>query len=316
MITVYRSLRLLTVVLLFVCLGFAACSETSGVTNPPETEPPEETPLPSAVPDVLVSSRNTHSVKRFNGKTGEYIKDFIPPNSGGLGTTQEVAYGPDGHLYVSGRSNDFILRYDGTSGEFIDAFTSGYNLDQPTKMTFGPDGMLYVSQWGTGKNSVARFDAQTGVFVDEATPQLGQPMGHAWDGDGTLYVAVFNAANVRAFDAEGNTTGNFLRGGALGGPVNLWFDDAGDLLVVDWTDGTVKRYDGETGAFKSNYITGLTRAEGVAVGPEGALYICDWQDNRINKYDPETGRFLEVFTDEGGLQHPNSIIFMPSQDKE
>ncbi|UCH65247.1 MAG: hypothetical protein JSW63_11685 [Ignavibacterium sp.] len=52
--------------------------------------------------DIYVSSRNTNSVKVFDGTTGEYKDDFVPPGSGGLSATQEVAFGPDGNLYVSG----------------------------------------------------------------------------------------------------------------------------------------------------------------------------------------------------------------------
>ena len=88
----------------------------------------------------------------------------------------------DGNLYVSGRGNPAIKKYDGSTGEFIESFTSGYSLGNPTKMTFGPDGMLYVSQWGTAKSKIARFNSTTGEFVDEFTSiDLNQGCGHAWD---------------------------------------------------------------------------------------------------------------------------------------
>ena len=74
--------------------------------------------------DLYVSSRNTNSVKVFDGETGAYITDFVESGLGGLNSTQEVAFGPDGHLYVSGRGNTTILKYDRSTGDFIGNFTT------------------------------------------------------------------------------------------------------------------------------------------------------------------------------------------------
>ncbi len=261
---------------------------------------------------VFVSSRGTHSVKRYDGTTGVFQGDFVPSSTGGLNTTQEVVFGPDGHLYVSGRFTNAILKFDGQTGAFLGPFTSGYVLDEPTKFTFGPDSLLYVSQWGQQKSAVVRFDAETGAFVDEFTPDLNQGMDHAWDAAGTLYVVSFGSRDVRRFDAQGNLIDVFIGPAILPGPVNLWFGEGGDLFVMDWQTGVVKRFDGETGAFKANFITGLTRAEGFTIGPDGLLYICDWQQNRINRYDPDTGAFIDTFISGSGLIQPNSLVFGPA----
>ena len=101
--------------------------------------------------DLYVSSRNDNSVKRFDGRTGEYLGDFVPSGTGGLLATQEIAFGPDGHLYVSGRGNDQILRFDGASGDFLGGFTTGYAC---------PDGAIYICDWQ--ENVIHRYDAKTG----------------------------------------------------------------------------------------------------------------------------------------------------------
>lgn len=260
--------------------------------------------------DLLVSSRTTNSVKRYNGQTGAYIDDFIAADAGGLNTTQEVLLGPDGHLYVSGRFTNAILKFHRRTGELLGAFTSGYTLDQPTKMSYGPDGHLYVSQWGQQKSAVARFDGVTGAFIDEATPPLQQGMQSAWDAGGTLHVVSFGSRDVQRFDATGAFIDVFTSGKALQGPVNLWFDDGGDLLVIDWQAGTVERFDGTTGAFISTFITGFSNAEGWTIGPDGALYIADWAQNRVNRYNAETGAFLGTFAGGNGLAQPNSVLFV------
>ncbi len=263
----------------------------------------------SAAVELLVSSRNTNSVKRFNGETGDYIDDFVPSNSGGLSATQEVLFGFDGNLLVSGRGNTHILMYDGQTGAFIGNFTSGYDLDNPTKTTFGPDCNLYVSQWGTVKKKVARFDGRTGQFIDEFTSiDLNDPSGHAWDSDTNLYVACYGSSEVRKFDKNGNFIEVFTQPGHLQGPVNLWFNTQGNLCVLDWDNGSVIVFDGSTGNYLSTFISGLTNAEGITEGPDSNIYICDWTDNNIKRFD-QNGNFLGVFSNGGNLAAPNSLIF-------
>ncbi|MGK7904567.1 MAG: PEP-CTERM sorting domain-containing protein, partial [Hormoscilla sp.] len=67
-------------------------------------------------------------------------------------------------LLVSSLLNDQVLRYDGTTGFFLDVFASGGGLNEPTDITLGPDGNLYVSSVET--DQVLRYDGTTGFFLD------------------------------------------------------------------------------------------------------------------------------------------------------
>lgn len=270
------------------------------------------TPAQTSEYEVLVTSRNTHSVKRFNAQTGDYIDDFISSGSGGLSTTQDLTIGLDGNILVSGRGNSSVLIYDRVIGEFLQLFTSGYTLDNPTKIALGPDGNLYVSQWGSSQSTVARFNGISGQFIDEFTPDLNLPLGHLWDADSNLYVACYGSKDVRKFDSDGNFLGIFTETGHLQGPTNLWFDENGSLFVIDWPLGSVLEFNASTGAFIKTFISGLQNAEGFDFGPDGNLYICDWSQNLINRYSPE-GTFIDVFTTQGNMQAPNSILFRPVQ---
>jgi hypothetical protein len=265
-------------------------------------------------PYLYVSSRNTNSVKYFDAETGNYIGDFVVPNSGGLNATQEVIFGPNGNLLVTGRGNSHILEYDRHAGNYLGNFSSGYDLDEPTKMTFKPDSLLYISQWGMQKNKVARFNAYTGEFVDEFTSiGLNEASGHAWDAAGNLYVACYGSKDVRRFDTSGNYLGVFTENGYLQGPVNLWFDNEGDLFVLDWTLGAVLRFDGQSGNFLSTFISGMQNSEGFTFGVDSLIYICDWSLNRINRYD-SVGNFVDIFTSDGSMMQPNSLVFGPPEN--
>lgn len=78
-----------------------------------------------------------------------------------------MTFGPDDNLYITSFATNQVLRYDGVTGAFIDAFvTAGLEgLDQPTGLGFGSDGNLYV---GDSANAlVRRYDGNTGAFIDD-----------------------------------------------------------------------------------------------------------------------------------------------------
>jgi sugar lactone lactonase YvrE len=117
-------------------------------------------------PDGLLYVANNRSVSvtnqacmgdvlRFDGKTGAFIDEFVKcTNNGGLGDPLDLAFGPDGNLYVSspfvvgGSPNKgAVIRYDGQTGAFKDYFVqpgSG-GLNSPWGLVFGPDFKLYVA---------------------------------------------------------------------------------------------------------------------------------------------------------------------------
>lgn len=258
--------------------------------------------------DLFVSSRGTDSVLRFDGETGAPRGTFVAPGDGGLSVTQEVRFTSGGDLLVTGRYTSDILRFDGEDGEFLGPFSSGLALREPTKLDRGPDGHWYVSQWA-GDRQVVRFDGETGAYLGPATdvaPTLG--CGHAWDAVGDLYVADYGAGVVLRY-ASGALVGP-VASAPLVGPVNVWFDADGTLLVADWERGAIERFDPSTGTHLGTLVDGLLNIEGVAIGPDGRLYVADWSADRIERFEAD-GTPLGTFASAPRLEEPNSLVFGP-----
>ena len=186
--------------------------------------------------NLYVSSGNTGSVLRYNGTTGAFIDAFVPSGTGGLLTPLGLTFGPDGNLYVAasfisdGSLGFGVLRFDGTTGAFIDLFvpSGSGGLGSPTALVFGPDGNLYVTSDFT--HSVLRFDGATGTFIDvivsSGSGGLDFPVDLAFGPDGNLYVSSFLTDSVLRYNG---TTGAFIDAfapsgsGGLDGPTGLVF---------------------------------------------------------------------------------------------
>jgi hypothetical protein len=119
---------------------------------------------------------------------------FISSGSGGLANPSSIVFGPDGNAYVSSTASgsNAVLRYDGTTGAFIDAFvpSGSGGLDGPYGMAFRPDGYLYVVGWRS--NSVLRYQASNGAFAGAVVPSgsggVSSPSDLLFEANGNLLV--------------------------------------------------------------------------------------------------------------------------------
>ncbi|TDJ03020.1 MAG: hypothetical protein E2O70_00535 [Candidatus Dadabacteria bacterium] len=71
-------------------------------------------------------------------------------------------------LYVVNSDTSEVLRYDGTTGAFIDAFVTpgSGGLDNPNSLVFGgPNVNLFVNS--SGNNAVLQYNGLSGAPVDQ-----------------------------------------------------------------------------------------------------------------------------------------------------
>ncbi len=163
---------------------------------------------------LYVTSSRTSSILRYQGPLasspgaplpapGQSGATFVAPSSGGLLSPIYAIFGPDGNLYVDGSQTVGILRYNGTTGAFIDTFVPGGrgNLAYGRGMVFDPDGRLYVADSGDG---VHRYDAQGNflgdLLVNAVSPTLHEPMGLTFDDQGALLISCSGYNSVVRYD--------------------------------------------------------------------------------------------------------------------
>jgi DNA-binding beta-propeller fold protein YncE len=140
-------------------------------------------------------------ILRYNRITGEFIDAFVT----NAGVPRDLAFGPDGKLYVAD-TNRGIVRYDGTTGTFLDVFVpfGPSGLTDVTAFVHGPDGNVFVAS--RNANAVFRFDGATGVlrdqFVTSGSGGLADPRGLTFGPDGHLYVSSTGMHRILRFNGN------------------------------------------------------------------------------------------------------------------
>ena len=211
-------------------------------------------------------------VLRFNGVTGEFIDEFVPPGSGGLVLPLWLLF-HHGYLYVGDVGTGSVRRYDAFSGSPVDEFVKGAAQGMgmpsgnfnPQGFRFGPDGNLYVASEGTDR--VLRYSGRTGDFIDEFVPANGDahnPCGLVFGRDGYLYAGFSGTNEVRRFDVskppDQALVDTFVapNSGGLTTPVGLTFGPDGNLYAASAGTGEILRYDGVSGAFLGAFVAAGT----------------------------------------------------------
>jgi hypothetical protein len=178
------------------------------------------------------------------------VTTFISPNNpggnGGLTHASDPTFGPDGNFYVASKDTNQVLRYNGSTGAFIDDFFAAGSggLTVPRAVRFGPDRNgdsvpdLYVSSFGT--NQVLVYSGTDGsflgVFVAAGSGGLNGPLDMQFGPDGNLYVVSSNTHYEQVFRYNG-TTGAFMdipiATGSGIGPETIFiaFDGQGELYA-------------------------------------------------------------------------------------
>lgn len=251
---------------------------------------------------VGTSSFQGEDVARF-GRDHVFQSFFTVANG-----VRDVAFGPDGHLYVSSFNQDRVFVIDATGQERLQIGASS-NLDGAWGLAFGPEGRLYVAS--VNSDSILVFE-RSGAFVTEFTePSIASLRHLAFGPDGHLYVTtrdISNVGSVLVFDAAGNFVRTFAT--SLSNPEGITFDADGRLYVATMT--TIRVYDLEgTLLDQIGAGSGLDQPHDLEVGPDGLLYAASFGSESIFAFDRQ-GTFVDEFGN-NQINQPHGLAFAPKR---
>ncbi|MEZ6122866.1 MAG: PKD domain-containing protein [Planctomycetaceae bacterium] len=204
--------------------------------------------------NYLVSGVDSGNIVQYQ-PDGTLVGDFVAASDPNLSAPGGMAYGRDGNLYVADYGAGKVVRFNGTTGAYIDDFVAS-GLTSPLGLEFGPDGNLYVAN--RGGNGVLRYDGITGAL--DASFNVAGISGTedlTFGPDGNLYVG--STSGVIRVNATTGATSTFIANGTGGLTLaaGLEFGPDGNLYVADQDANVIRRYDGVTGAYIDDYASGI-----------------------------------------------------------
>ncbi len=272
-------------------------------------------PVANAADYYLVGSYFSNKLGLYDS-TGALVKNLNGPTLHG---PQAIKKGPDGKIYVADEQNNRVLRYDGTTYDYLDTFVASGSggLNGATGLGFDASGNLLVSSFNN--DSVFRYQAGTGTYLSTIVPNgnhglNGPDTGTTIGPDGKLYIPSFYSNQVLRYDASGNFIDSFVAAndhGLTGPRVLIWHGDY--MYVSSETNSNVLRFNKNTGAYVDTFIPGgsggLHAAVGMIFDRDGNLLVTS-DTNKVLKFNGSTGAFMSNFIT-AGLSGPTYIAAVP-----
>jgi DNA-binding beta-propeller fold protein YncE len=101
---------------------------------------------------------------------------------------------------------------------------------------------------------------------------------------------------ILKFDSAGQNPTVFISTN-LNWPQDILFvEDSGFVLVSNLGSGTITKYDANTGAYLSDFATGIGGPTRMKIGPDSTLYVLQWNGNGLVQRYSLDGTFLGDFT--------------------
>ena len=209
-------------------------------------------------------------------------------------------------LYVSSDLSHEVLRYDASTGAFIDVFLSGNGLNQPHGILERCDDIL-VASFGT--DQIMRFNRSTGAFLGifiDAPTGLNDPVYILNGPDDNLYISSQASDEILRFTSSGAFVDAFVVAGSggLDGPSGMAFGPDGRLYVAGRFSANVIAYNGTTGAFDeliADSSDGLSSGDtfGLIFGGNNDLYFVS--NGNVYRYDLGTSSILTTVPVAGAI---------------
>jgi streptogramin lyase len=174
--------------------------------------------------NVLVGNFAGSTVTKYT-PAGTFVNSLVPAGSGGLdGPDVGITIGPDGKLYVPSFNSNAVLRYNATTGAFIDTFIASGGIgamSQPRTILFRDNKVWVTSDNG---NKVLRYGLDgtfLDTFVSAGSGGLSGASGMVFGDDGNLYVSSWRNSKVLKYSlTDGSFTGTAISTG-LNGPTYI-----------------------------------------------------------------------------------------------
>lgn len=103
---------------------------------------------------------------------------------------------------------------------------------------------------------------------------------------------------IMRYDLDGSNPTVFINSN-INWPQDILFLEEEETVLISNFNGTIARFNANTGAFKNLFASGIGTPTRIKIGPDGLLYVLQWAGtNRVLRYQLD-GVFVDEFTQVG-----------------
>ncbi|GIK66834.1 MAG: hypothetical protein BroJett018_46280 [Chloroflexota bacterium] len=241
-------------------------------------------------PDGLIYVADGDKGIQVYTEAGAFVKEITLEPEGFL-TIYDLAFAPDGSLWVAEPDNQALHQFD-PSGDRVAVYQGDYDgsFEGPRQIEIGPDGTIYLLDWLVDEED-DYVGSRVRVLDSHLVPMTEFPVESGLDEladdieigpDGNLYV--LNDGDVRIFDAAGTLIADPVHvlaepasHFAIGADGSIYFDlSYGPIVAYDAAGNYLYQY-GQAVEYNSLEIEDgeIAEVQGMAVLPNGDLLIAD-----------------------------------------
>lgn len=227
----------------------------------------------------------------------------------GVGTPDDLAFGPDGFLYWTSIVTGEVFRLTPDGQKSAQLVARGVN-----PITFSDTGRLFVGLCILGEGL---FELDPNLVNPprqipiQLPPGAGMLNGFDCGSDGFLYAPVYFMGMVVKIDMDSGATTVVADGFVV--PSAVKFDSLGRLHVLDQAAGTITRIDTARGSKEMIARLGSPGWDNLAFDSRGRLFVSHYSDGSVVEVLP--GDQLRTVS-EGGIILPGGIAAMLRAGRE
>lgn len=224
--------------------------------------------------------------------------------NGALAGAADLAFGPNGHLFVA--RGDRIVELDG-DGAVVRQFGPTSGIAGVDAIEFGPHGHVLVAC--ATQDRVVEFDS-SGVFVRQigAGTELDDPRGLTIGPNGNLFVSSFATDRICEFAQSGELIRTFGGSSGLDGPGRLAFGPQGILFVASIESGRILGFDGADLVATIGDGSNLSGPLSLAFGPDSRMYVGESNTGKLYSFGSDHALAGEW---DASPTQPHGLAFAP-----
>lgn len=215
-----------------------------------------------------------------------------------LNDPHDLAFGPDGQLYIADKFGNRVVVMDPETLEITSVIGEG-ELASAHDVNFGPDGLLYVAATGVSAVVVYDLSGDTPERVNVFGP-FSRTEGALAHSNGKLYAMASGSGELVAVDGDKIAA---VAGGMFGAHDVEEAPD-GTIWVADNQQRRLVQYSQDLEQLQviSGPKYGFAGPRYMAIDADGILTVADQDAHRVLRIDPISGDVLGVIgTGEPGL---------------